>query len=99
MISPGIKGKSCRHHEDLCASQRQQAEKFRETQIITNRQAKRNFINFGGYNIVARRDTLRFVVLLAIRQAYIKEMYFTIAGNNFAIVVDEHRGVVELATH
>src|SRR5215470_11839236 len=85
------------HHDNLCASQGKQAIEFGETKIVANGEAKGVTIDLGRHDIIARRNALRFVMLLAICQIYIKQVNFVVTRYNFAVPVDEHRGVVKLA--
>src|SRR5205085_12138048 len=77
--------------------QYQRTEEFREAKIVANRQAKRDAIDFSRYDLIARHDALRFVVLLAISQIHVKEVYFAILSDNFALAIDQDGGVIELS--
>src|SRR5258707_12930566 len=85
------------HYDDLRAPQGEQAIEFGETKIVANCEAKGDSIDLSRHEIVARRDALRFVMLLAICQIYIKQVNFAETRYNFAVPVDEYGGVAKLS--
>src|SRR5579884_3871169 len=97
MIAARVQSESGWHHQYLRATESEQAIQFGEAQVVADREAKGDAIDFRRHNLVSRLDALRFVVLLATGKIDVEEVNLAIAGYQFSIAINQDGGIVKLS--